>query len=209
MTMAAPVVKSWTDKLIAGFRASPGKSSTVSGLAVILVIVWCRFFFGGHLPAAASGAAALSPSELPASFSNYGVTSRPAGTANSLQQWAHQPIRPLNRNPFAIPLDLYPRDAASSLDSPASQSGYWDLVAKSLSSRADQQEQRQILTDNVRIAAASLKLESTIMGARRGAMINGNMVREGDSVAGFRVLNIQPGQVIVEREGIKLALQMQ
>ena len=78
-----------------------------------------------------------------------------------------------------------------------------------MSSRADQQEQRQILIDNVRIAAASLKLQTTIMGAHRGAMVNGTMVREGDSVSGFRVLSIEARQVIVEREGVKLALLME
>jgi hypothetical protein len=208
MTMAAPVITSWSDKLVAGFRASPGKSSTVTGLAVILVIVWCRFFFGGHTPASASGATAQTASESlePSSGS---MASHAAGETDSLQQWARQPIRPLVRNPFAIPLDLYPRDTASAADNASSQTGYWDLVGKSMSSRADQQEQRQILIDNVRIAAASLKLQSTVMGAHPGAMVSGTMVREGDNISGFRVVSIEARQVIVEREGVKLALLME
>ncbi|MGD0463810.1 MAG: hypothetical protein ABSB74_15085 [Tepidisphaeraceae bacterium] len=202
-----PVLASWSEKLIAGFRASPGKSSTVSGLAVILVFMWCRFLFWGHPPAAASGATAQVDS--PPAVWSVPTAWRPAGEAVSLQQWARQPIRPLIRNPFTIPLDDYPRDGTGVADGGTSQTGYWDLVGKSLSSRADQQEQRQILIDNVRIAAASLKLQSTILGAHRGAMVNGNMVREGDNVAGFRVVNIEARQVIVEREGIKLALLME
>jgi hypothetical protein len=77
-----------------------------------------------------------------------------------------------------------------------------------MSSRADQQEQRQILIDNIRIAAEALKLDSTIMGATPGAMVNGEMVREGSTVAGFRVLKIEARQLIVEREGVKLAIMM-
>jgi hypothetical protein len=206
--MANPVITSWSEKLIACFRASPGKSSTVTGLAVILVFVWCRFFFGGHTPAAASGAPAQLSSDTQFGFPVLPATPHTAETV-SLQQWARQPVRPLTRNPFAIPLDLYPRDTTSAPDKETSETGYWNLVAKSLSSRADQQEQRQILIDNVRIAAASLKLESTIMGAHPGAMVNGNMVREGDDVAGFRVVSIEARQVIVEREGVKLALLME
>ncbi len=203
----APVIASWSDKFVAGFRASPGKSFTVSGLAVILVVLWCRFLFWGHTPAAASGATAQVDS--PSAVSSVSPASRTDGESVSLQQWARQPVRPLARNPFAIPLDDYPRDSASLADRPASQTGYWDLVGKSLSSRADQQEQRQILIDNVRIAAASLKLQSTVLGAHRGAMVNGNLVREGDSVAGFRILRIEARQVVVEREGVKLALLME
>jgi hypothetical protein len=206
--MTGPVITSWSDKLVAGFRASPGKSSTVTGLAVILVIVWCRFFFGGHTPASASGATAQTASDSLAG-STVSTSSRAAGETDSLQQWARQPIHPLIRNPFAIPLDLYPRDTASVADNTSSQTGYWDLVGKSMSSRADQQEQRQILIDNVRIAAASLKLQSTIMGAHRGAMVSGTMVREGDNISGFRVVSIEARQVIVEREGVKLALLME
>ncbi|MGD0542480.1 MAG: general secretion pathway protein GspB [Tepidisphaeraceae bacterium] len=202
----APVIASWSDKFIAGFRASPGKSFTVSGLAVILVVLWCRFLFWGRTPAAASGATAQVDS--PSAVSSVPWASRPGGEDVSLQQWARQSIRPLIRNPFAIPLDEYPRDGASVAVGGTSQTGYWDLVEKSLSSRADQQEQRQILIDNVRIASASLKLQSTILGAHRGAMVNGNMVREGDTVAGFRVVSIEARQVVVEREGIKLALLM-
>jgi hypothetical protein len=77
-----------------------------------------------------------------------------------------------------------------------------------MSARADQQQQRQILVDNIRIAAESLKLDSTITGATPGAMVNGEMVHEGSLVAGFRVLKIQTRQLIIEREGVKVAVTM-
>jgi hypothetical protein len=207
MSVASPVITSWSEKMMAGFRASPGKSTSVGGLAVILVVLWCRFIFGGHPPSAASGAIAQASTDSQMGFPSAAKPLHAPGDI-SLQQWAHQPIEPLVRNPFAIPLDLYPRDSTSAADKESSQTGYWDLVGKSMSSRADQQEQRQILIDNVQIAAASLKLQSTIMGANRRAMVNGNMVREGDDVAGFRVLSIESRQVVVEREGVKLALLM-
>jgi hypothetical protein len=117
-------------------------------------------------------------------------------------------MRPLARNPFAVPLDYYPTDGSKGDDSESTGTGYWNLISKSMSSRADQQEQRQILIDNIRIAAESLKLDSTIMGATPGALVNGQLVREGSIVDGFRVLRIEPRQLIIEREGIKLAVMM-
>lgn len=207
--MPATVKTSWSDKLTTTFRASPGKISTAGGLAVILMVLWARFLFWGHHPAAASGAVTqTSVGSLPAIRRTL-ASARTGDDAASLQAWARRPVQPMARNPFAIPLDFYPRDGTKVSDDSASPGGYWDLVRKSMSSRADQQEQRQILIDNVRIAADALKLQSTVTGAHPGAMMNGQMVREGDSVAGFRVVKIEARQVIVEREGVQLAVLME
>ena len=61
---------------------------------------------------------------------------------------------------------------------------------------------------SIRIAAEALKLESTIVGPTPGAIVNGQMVREGSNIAGFRVLKIEARQMVVEREGVKLAVTM-
>lgn len=206
--MPAPVKISWSEQWLAAVRTSPGKSSTVGGLAVILIVLWARFLFLGHPPAAASGAMTQTSGDSSPAIRDASASPRTGDDAASLQRWARQPVQPLVRNPFAIPLDFYPRDGSKQSDDGSSPSGYWDLVRKSMSSRADQQEQRQILTDNVRIAAEALTLQSTVTGAHPGAMVNGQMVREGDDVAGFRVVKIGVRQVIVEREGVQLAVLM-
>ena len=199
---------SWFEKMTGAFRASPGRSSTVGGLVLIFVAAWARLLAMGHTPSAAHGAigsvapGAAGAIEPPAQR-------RPAETGPSLQQWVRQPIGPLTRNPFAIPFDRYPRDGSKTTAQSAQENGYWDLLRKSMSSRADQLEQRQILVDNIRIAAEALKLESTIVGPTPGAIVNGQMVREGSDIAGFHVLKIEARQVVVEREGVKLAVPME
>jgi hypothetical protein len=208
MTMPIAQAKtSWSEKMIGAFRASPGRSSTVGGLVLILAVAWMRLLGTGHTPAVAQGA--ITPAvpgaagllETPAQH-------RLAETGASLQQWVRQPVGRLARNPFSIPLDCYPHDGSKSTAESAEGNGYWDLVRKSMSSRADQQEQRQILVENIRIAAEALKLESTIVGAIPGAIVNGQMVREGSTIAGFRVMKIEARRVVVEREGVKLAVTM-
>jgi len=47
-----------------------------------------------------------------------------------------------------------------------------------------------------------------MMGPVPKAMIDGQLVGEGSVVADFRVLKIESRKVIVEREGIMLAIQM-
>jgi hypothetical protein len=192
---------------MAVFKASPAKSSIVTGLVVIMIVAWVRLLCGGKAsPASAQAATGASTNAL-LLRQDRPAARRETNEGPQLRQWAEQPTRPLTRNPFVIPLDSYPHDGTK-IATEVSGAGYWDLVRKSLVSRADQQEQRQILVDNVRIAAGSLKLQSTIMGAIRGAVLSGQMVREGSIVAGFHVVKIESRCVIVEREGVKLALMM-
>ncbi|MGD0387998.1 MAG: hypothetical protein ABSC42_03500 [Tepidisphaeraceae bacterium] len=197
----------WSGRMWGAIRASPGRSSTVGGLVLILVVAWARLLVMGHTPSAAHGAITSVGPSVPGPIEPP-AERRPVQTGPSLQQWVRQPIGPLARNPFAIPFDCYPRDGSKTAAEAAEGNGYWDLLRKSMSSRADQQEQRQILVDNIRIAAEALKLESTIVGPTPGAIVNGQMVREGSNIAGFRVLKIEARQMVVEREGVKLAVTM-
>jgi hypothetical protein len=77
-----------------------------------------------------------------------------------------------------------------------------------MASRADQRKERQILVENLQLQAAQLRLQSTVMGPTPRALINGDMLREGDVVAAFRIVRIEARRIIVEREGVKLEIQM-
>jgi hypothetical protein len=89
-------------------------------------------------------------------------------------------------------------------------------LEKSLTLRADVRRERQILMENLQQQASQLRLQTTVMGASPKAVIDGELVGEGDVVAArsgdgrasFRVLKIEARRIIVEREGIKLAIQM-
>jgi len=203
--MAAVNTSFWTEKMVQTFRASPKKATVLAVLAVTLVALWVKMLSGGKGPqaaqasASAPGAVADQPDQTP--------PRRAAAAGQSLAQWARHPVGRMARNLFAVPLDYYPRDAVRGGEVSAG-GGFWDRLAKSVSAHADDQEQRQILIDNVRIMAGGLKLQSTVMGPQPSAMVNGEIVREGSVVAGFRVLKIEARRMIVEREGIKLAILM-
>jgi hypothetical protein len=200
-------IQNQAGKAISALRASPGRSSVLGGLVLILVIAWMRVLIGGKANTSSAQAASVTPASASDAAPLEVKTEGSNGTA--LLQWIHQGNRrQLSRNPFVVPLDFYPTDAGSVAEESAAGNSYWDLLRKSMASRADQQEQRQILIDNVRIAAESLKLESTIMGATPGAMVNGQMVHEGSVINGFRVVRIESRQLTLEREGIKLAVMM-
>jgi hypothetical protein len=116
----------------------------------------------------------------------------------------------LERDLFAVKLDYYPQDGtqiAQTLRAPSGD-GFWDRLAKSMTAKADQMKERRILIENHRLQAAQLKLQTTLMGRHPRAMVNGELVTEGDVVATFRVLAIEPRRIIVEREGVKLEILM-
>jgi len=115
---------------------------------------------------------------------------------------------PLGRNLFAVNLERFPQDGNRTTTPVGGTVGFWDELAKSLSSRADQNKQRQIRTDNAVRDAANLKLQTIVMSAAPTAVIDGEMVEEGSVVAGFRVSKIEARRIIVEREGIKLEIPM-
>jgi hypothetical protein len=137
-------------------------------------------------------------------------TALPDPARPELLEWSRGPIPPVGRNLFAIKLDYYPQDQTKvdqTLRIPGGD-GFWDKVAKSMASKADQHKERQILIENLQLQAMQIKLQSTVMGATPRALVNGSVVREGDVIASFRVFRIEARRIIVEREGIKLEIPM-
>lgn len=187
----------WMNKALQPFRTSPQKAWVLLGLAVLLAVMWGRMLLGAHGP---NGAAAMAPP--PSLADPLAAMHRPPPAVNPLQKWAHQPIVPLDRNLFNVPLDYYPQDASEDRKS-ASE------LAKSHSTQADLEQQRQILVDNIRQRAQALKLESTMTGSQPSAIVNGEVVREGSVVEGFRVLRIEARRIVVECQGVSLELSMQ
>jgi hypothetical protein len=196
----------WWTRTLAAVRADPKKTLFLAVLLVVLGVVWMRVMSGGSDgPKKAAASALPAPSHAPKVTS-----SRHDAGAEALRKWLASPIAPLERDLFAIKLDYYPQDGAQiakTLRAPSGD-GFWDQLAKSMTAKADQIKERRILVENLRLQAAQLKLQTTLMGRHPRAMVNGELVKEGDVVASFRVLAIEPRRIIVEREGVKLEILM-
>jgi hypothetical protein len=200
----------WAAKLVEPFRASPRKSGFLAALAILLVAMWVKMFGGGHGPSAALAAPAPAGTTFSRTFDSLPMAPvhRADADVNSLQHWSRQAIIPVKRNFFCASMDRFPLEDTRHIDPVMVGEGFWDRLAKSMAAQADQEEQRQVLVSNLRTKAAELNLQSTIMGSQPRAMVNGDMVREGSVVAGFRVLKIEARKMVVEREGIKLEIIM-
>ena len=197
-------------RAVAAVRRDPHKAGVLTVMVVILIVLQVRLQMShGEGPTAANAASSLKPDNSVVIKRGSGGAARPQDSLAALRAWREAPPEPLARNLFAVDLDRYPQDGNKQQAAPTTGSqGFWDELAKSMSFRADARKERQILLENLQQQASQLRLQSTMMGASPKAVIDGEMVGEGDVIASFRVLRIEPRRIIVEREGIKLEIQM-
>ncbi len=194
-------------------RNNPGKTAVLCLLALIMAGMWLRLLGGGDpTPRPAVASAALSQNVV-APVAVPTVMAQPY--LERLQEWTSQPIKPLRRNLFAVDLTHY-RHESGATPRNEQEPGFWEALAKSRAQRTDQKRARQILIENLQRQAAQIQLHSTMMGATPRAMVNGKLVEVGNVVSvgsgrdriDFRVVRIEARQMIVEREGILLAIEM-
>lgn len=213
-----------------GLRQDPRKAAVLGGLLVVLGVVGVRqFALGGAGPASASAASnkAAPTGAGKAGGARQGSTpaQRAGAAAAGVELWLAQPIRPLERNLFALNTEAFPRvSRPGNVTNPAAGETvravqdelFWDRLAKSIATRADQKRQRQIRTENLQTAAGKLKVQSTIMGTSPRALIDGKMVRVGDSIVAdptgaalsFRILRVEARRIVIERDHTKLEVPM-
>jgi hypothetical protein len=206
--------RSLWDKIVQAVRNDPQKAGILTVLVSILVVLQVRLQMSekdaGPARAVAGTSTGGADNRPPfgAGGTETAVTPKPLDSAGALRMWMDAPTAPLARNVFEVELERFPHDGSRVQTTNKDVVGFWDELAKSMTFRADVKKERQILVENLARQASQLRLQSTIMGASPKAVIDGGLVGEGDVVATFRVLRIEPRRIIVEREGIRLEIQM-
>lgn len=200
----------WNNKIARAMAQDPKKAVVLSVLLTVMGVMWARVMFNGKTGPSSAVAASSAEASTDAKMA--------ISTANNdriraeLNTWLAGDAPPVARNLFAVKFDYFQQDASragQTLRAPEGD-GFWDKLAKSMTVQADQKEEQRILIENLRLQAAQLRVQSTMMGAQPKALINDSLVGEGDVVAKseFRVLKIEPRRIVVERKGIKLAIEM-
>jgi hypothetical protein len=175
----------------------PKRSAVLGGLCLLMLILWGRLLLNGPAQATASlirrSVAAITESPAPTVHQ---------AASNPVLDWLAQPKRAMQRNLFAINLDYFARASGKTKAS----DGQDDPTA--ITSDTDQAHQQQVLQENLQTQATKLKLQTTMMGTTPRAMINGNLVKEGDIVDGFAVIKIQPRKITVQQDNVTLEIEM-
>ena len=82
------------------------------------------------------------------------------------------------------------------------------LLARMARRWSDMQDQKSRLEQEAERRLAELKLQSTLIGPVNSAYISGRLVHVGDNVAGFSVVKITPGAVVLAFSGIQRTLSV-
>jgi hypothetical protein len=186
-------------------QQDPRKAGILGALLLVLAFMIVRYVMSAQRPDVAHGSHAGLRVDDP--LTGAVAKEKSAAAASPVMTWLEQPPRPITRNLFALKLELFPPEVTKS--EPIQEvRGFWDEIAKSLTDQVDQQEKKQEMLQHLQQQASALQVASVMMGAVPKAIINDKLVGEGDVVAEFRVLKIEAWRIVVEREGIRLEIQM-
>jgi hypothetical protein len=229
---AADVLRDYGQRLTDALKAKgqelaaePAKRRALWPVAVALVagIVTARDVLAPVGPARASAAAWGQLKNA----ANAGTSEKPNPAAeapdkqSSLRAWLDEPVAPVDRNIFAFAGAGTAKAAESRSGEP--KSGRNTADPKLRREASDVPAPAQVFpgrsaaasgasAGSPNVQARQIRLQSTLMGGPRpAALVNGQMVREGDVVATgsgasrtlYRVLKIEARRVILEREGIR------
>jgi hypothetical protein len=175
----------------------PKRTAIMTGLGLVMLALWGRMLL--------SGPASATASLIRRSVLSVGESINPSRSptvSTPVLEWLGKPKEPVSRNLFAMHLDYY----AKAIEQKPATDLATDPV--SLSDESDEQRERQILIENLQTQASKLKLQSTMMGGTPQALINGQLVKTGDVIAGFTVDKIQARCVQIQQDGISLQIEM-
>jgi len=207
--MARATPKSWQDRLAAAVRAQPKKAAALAALTLAMGGLWVKMIATDG-PAAARAVAPPAAMQAAGGMDVTAVPVVPSGAADAatkLREWVDGDVTPLGRNLFAVKLDYFPQEPGKVVPPPPAPAGegFWERVEKSMAARADLERRRGELIEGLRKQAARLEVQGRMISqGKPKALINGKLVGEGEDVAEFRLVKIEAGRIIVEREGVRL-----
>jgi hypothetical protein len=191
------------DRLLAGFRRDPKKASILGVLALVLLIVSVREV------ARQVGSPSAGSAATPRASDAGGATGfrGPANTlqAPSLPKGSNQQgdsstaiqKPPVDRDIFTPNVAYYPIEEKAKSSTVVSSTQVIDPTTKA---EAAKQE--------VQARARALSLQSTVVGAVPTAIVNGQVLRVGDWISDFQVVEINSRSCQLEKSGIRVVLEM-
>jgi hypothetical protein len=183
------------------FAQKPGRSALLGCLALTLVVLMGRALVKTR-PAAAlpNPEATVASVSTPVDGLSPDELSRRLENSSELWKVLHQ-VRGMPAN-SVFKLSPHYYESANPEPAPAAAPAVVQVQ------RVDPNIQAQVQRRAVEAAAAELQLRSVVLAQDPVAVINAQMVRVGDVIGGFKIIAIQARQVVVEKDGTSVVLNM-
>ena len=173
--------------------ADKKKFGILCSMVAVGLLLWGRLILLEDVPkiATADPNAAAQPGQTPEGQAQTADTSAPV--LPSLPTVATALSEDLTLNLFAFRHNRYKPLPTEESEGNGSQ----------LTGSTDDERKRELVE-----LARSLRLQSVIQGASPAIVINGEVLRVGDSIDGFELVSFQEGSAILTRGGLKFKLKM-
>jgi hypothetical protein len=208
-------------RIRAELRRDKKKAGILFVLLVTAGIVGGRLLVTHTIPAGAAGApagggnaAGAAPAEQPPWAGGGPSSAARPGREAEREEYLARVDRTINRDLFRPRLESFPLEGMllpASLVRVADASGepgMFQQVEQWWSEKQDAQRQQLERTNLVQAQAQALSLQSVMLSGSPTALINGQVLRVGDWISGFRVQAITAGSCVVAKDGVEAELHL-
>jgi hypothetical protein len=182
-------MKDFKSRLLQELKRDKKRAAVLALLAVVGLIVV------GRLVLKQVGSAAAKDSPPPVAASDPSVANRgwqPGGRETRHDDYLTQIDTTIKRDIFAPPDQYFPPVAAPKKE------------VAIVNGQTMEKAEKEIIEKD----AAAMTVESTILSSIPKAIINGQLVQVGDTMNGFRIVEIASRRVTLERNGVTVTLEM-
>jgi hypothetical protein len=196
--MAETTGNSTVQRVVAELSRDKKKTIILSVLLLVGAIMGARLLLSGGGPAKASASPMVTVNGSPTTTvkASPDPTNREAKAKARRDQYIKEMDGSITRDLFAADITLFPVKHVEPVKVMP--------TTTSAPSTAREDEQRR----TIQVEAQALVLESTMLGDSSIASINGKILRVGDNLGGFQVLEITSRSCVVRKKSVTVVLEI-
>jgi len=196
-----PNIPNWKERLVGQIKADKTRAAVLGCVVIVALIVGGRLIVrnlsvskaGAAVSSAQPSAVVVEPDPLASFRGQFAAPS--AGRSPELNESVPRARRQITRDIFAPKLDFFPPDQEAP-------------VVTKVSPVASAVDPNVLQMQAICAQARSLVLQSTIISSRPTAIVNGQVLRVGDWISGFEVVEVTARACVVAKKGIRVQLEM-
>ncbi len=212
MRKRAPIPTNWKERLKAELARDKKKTGVLAVMLLVAGILGGRLAITHSVPDAAAAPPTPAAAELLSGGAAADWRARPRTIDRAIwAEYVAKMDRTIDRDLFTPNLECFPLQPGArpaGADAGEETVGWFGWVRQQV--RRKQRDSSDELTRirAVRAQAEKLSLQSTMLGKRPTAMINGQVLYRQDEVGGFLVKRIDSNSCVVSKDGVDVELRM-